>query len=56
MFAMAADYARTETNYEVIGAYLSPVSDAYKKKGLARAHDRYALPLCRLHGMTLTQS
>ncbi|KAM0277841.1 hypothetical protein ACHAQH_005546 [Verticillium albo-atrum] len=46
MFAMAADYARTETNYEVIGAYLSPVSDAYKKKGLARAHDR--VEMCQL--------
>ncbi|CRK39312.1 hypothetical protein BN1708_001569 [Verticillium longisporum] len=48
MFAMAADYARTETNYEVIGAYLSPVSDAYKKKGLARAHDRTSVEMCQL--------
>lgn len=46
MFAMAADYARTETNYEVIGAYLSPVSDAYKKKGLAPAHHR--IEMCQL--------
>ncbi|ROT37167.1 nicotinamide mononucleotide adenylyltransferase [Sodiomyces alkalinus F11] len=46
MFAMAADYARNETNYEVVGAYLSPVSDAYGKRGLARAHHR--VEMCEL--------
>ncbi|KAI3321219.1 nicotinamide mononucleotide adenylyltransferase [Xylariaceae sp. AK1471] len=35
MFEMANDYARMNTNFEVIGGYLSPVSDAYKKAGLA---------------------
>ena len=29
------DYARINTDYEVVGGYLSPVSDAYKKAGLA---------------------
>lgn len=28
------------TGYEVVGGYLSPVSDAYKKKGLAPANHR----------------
>lgn len=46
MFAMAADYAKSDTNYEVIGAYLSPVSDAYKKKGLAPALHR--VEMCQL--------
>jgi len=35
MFEMANDYARMNTNFEVVGGYLSPVSDAYKKAGLA---------------------
>ncbi|KAI1211335.1 Nucleotidylyl transferase [Annulohypoxylon truncatum] len=35
MFEMANDYARINTQYEVVGGYLSPVSDAYKKAGLA---------------------
>ncbi|KAG8423653.1 Nicotinamide/nicotinic acid mononucleotide adenylyltransferase 1 [Metarhizium acridum] len=39
MFPMARDHARNE-GFEVIGGYLSPVSDAYKKKGLAPAHHR----------------
>lgn len=42
MFEMANDYARINTQYEVVGGYLSPVSDAYKKAGLAEAHHRYA--------------
>lgn len=41
MFEMAADYVRFNTDFELIGGYLSPVSDAYKKVGLARAHHRY---------------
>ncbi|KAL9610179.1 MAG: hypothetical protein Q9167_005107 [Letrouitia subvulpina] len=28
------DYAKYNTNYEIIGGYLSPVSDAYRKAGL----------------------
>ena len=35
MFEMANDYARINTQFEVVGGYLSPVSDAYKKAGLA---------------------
>lgn len=41
MFEMANDYARINTNFEVVGGYLSPVSDAYKKAGLASSHHRY---------------
>lgn len=40
MFELAADYARHSTNYELIGGYFSPVSDAYKKEGLAPARHR----------------
>ena len=40
MFELAADYARHSTNYELIGGYFSPVSDAYKKDGLAPARHR----------------
>jgi len=46
MFEMCVDWVRENTNYEVVGGYLSPVSDAYKKAGLAQAHDR--LEMCRL--------
>jgi nicotinamide mononucleotide adenylyltransferase len=42
MFVMADDYVKHNTNYEVIGGYLSPVSDAYRKQGLALADHRYA--------------
>lgn len=41
MFVMVADYVRFNTNFELIGGYLSPVSDAYKKQGLALAEHRY---------------
>lgn len=41
MFEMASDFVRLHTDFEVVGCYLSPVSDAYKKDGLARAQDRY---------------
>lgn len=34
MFEMAADYAKYNTDLEVIGGYLSPVSDAYRKAGM----------------------
>lgn len=40
MFEMASDYSRFNTKYEIIGGFLSPVSDAYKKPGLAPAGHR----------------
>lgn len=40
MFEMARDWVKQHTKYTVIGGYLSPVGDAYKKKGLAPAYDR----------------
>ncbi|KAI4203356.1 MAG: hypothetical protein LQ350_001877 [Teloschistes chrysophthalmus] len=40
---MAADYAKYNTEYEVVGGYLSPVSDAYRKAGLASADHRVAM-------------
>jgi nicotinamide mononucleotide adenylyltransferase len=46
MFEMCVDWVRENTRYEVVGGYLSPVSDAYKKQGLALAHHR--LEMCRL--------
>lgn len=45
------DYARFNTNYEVVGAYLSAVGDAYKKSGLAKAEHR--LNMC---GLAVDQS
>ena len=42
---MAGDYVKHNTNYEVIGGYLSPVSDAYKKQGLAGAEHRSETPV-----------
>jgi nicotinamide mononucleotide adenylyltransferase len=44
MFEMVADHAKFNTEFEVVGGYLSPVSDAYKKKGLATAEHRYVAP------------
>ena len=41
MFEMASDYVRLHTDFEVVGCYVSPVSDAYKKKGLVSAQHRY---------------
>ena len=41
MFEMAADYVKFSTDFELIGGYLSPVSDAYRKAGLASAEHRY---------------
>ncbi|KAI6784343.1 Nicotinamide-nucleotide adenylyltransferase-like protein [Emericellopsis cladophorae] len=46
MFPMARDHARNEAGFDVIGGYLSVVSDAYKKKGLAPAHHR--IRMCEL--------
>lgn len=40
MFEMAKDYVRQHTDFEIVGAYLSPVSDQYKKPGLLNAHHR----------------
>ena len=40
MFVMAGDYVKHNTEYEVVGGYLSPVSDAYRKQGLAPAEHR----------------
>lgn len=40
MFVMAADYVKHNTEFEMVGGYLSPVSDAYKKQGLALAEHR----------------
>jgi len=40
MFEMAADYARLNSNFEVVGAYVSCVGDAYKKSGLVKAEHR----------------
>lgn len=40
MFVMAADYVKFSTEFELIGGYLSPVSDAYRKAGLASAQHR----------------
>ena len=42
---MALDHA-TAQGYEVIGGYLSPVGDAYKKRGLASANHR--IRMCEL--------
>jgi len=46
MFVMAGDYVKHNTNFEVIGGYLSPVSDAYKKQGLTAAEHR--VNMCKL--------
>lgn len=36
----AADFAKFNTKFEILGGYLSPVSDAYKKAGLASSVHR----------------
>ncbi|KAI9769100.1 MAG: hypothetical protein M1840_004451 [Geoglossum simile] len=46
MFEMAADYVKFNTDFEIVGGYLSPVSDAYKKAGLASAEHR--IQMCRM--------
>lgn len=40
MFSMASDFARMNTDFEVVGGYFSPVSDAYEKVGLVDAAHR----------------
>ena len=40
MFSLAYDFIRFNTEYEVVGSYLSPVNDTYKKMGLAQSHHR----------------
>ncbi len=40
MFEMAKDYVRQNTDFEIVGGYLSPVSDQYKKPGLLAATHR----------------
>ncbi|KAL1850614.1 Nicotinamide/nicotinic acid mononucleotide adenylyltransferase 1 [Paecilomyces lecythidis] len=43
---MASDFARMNTEFEVVGGYLSPVSDAYEKTGLVGAVHR--IHMCQL--------
>jgi nicotinamide mononucleotide adenylyltransferase len=40
MFEMARDYCRHSTEFEIVGGYLSPVSDQYVKPGLLSAEHR----------------
>lgn len=40
MFPMAIDFVRQNTDFEIVGGYLTPVSDMYKKPGLVPAKDR----------------
>ncbi|KAI0039808.1 Nucleotidylyl transferase [Auriscalpium vulgare] len=40
MFEMAVDFVRQNTDFEVLGGYMSPVSDAYKKPGLLNSKHR----------------
>lgn len=44
MFEMAVDHVKQSmsSEYEVVGGYMSPVSDRYNKAGLASAAHRYA--------------
>lgn len=46
MFEMAVDHVKQNmaAEYEVVGGYLSPVSDRYNKAGLASAVHRYITP------------
>lgn len=46
MFEMAMDAIREQTRFEVVGGYYSPVSDNYKKQGLAPAYHR--VRMCEL--------
>lgn len=43
MFEMAVDYIRQSTSFEVVGRYLSPVNDSYKKPGLLSGEHRRVL-------------
>ncbi|KAF3926711.1 hypothetical protein ABW21_db0204615 [Orbilia brochopaga] len=40
IFEMASDFCKLDTEFEIMGGYLSAVSDAYKKAGLAPAKHR----------------
>ncbi|OJA18853.1 hypothetical protein AZE42_05232 [Rhizopogon vesiculosus] len=40
MYEIANDFVREKTDFEIVGEYLSPVSDEYKKPGLVGAHHR----------------
>ncbi|EWC43397.1 hypothetical protein DRE_07696 [Drechslerella stenobrocha 248] len=40
IFEMASDFCKLDTEFEIMGGYLSAVSDAYKKQGLAPAKHR----------------
>jgi nicotinamide mononucleotide adenylyltransferase len=44
MFEMARDYIKQQTQFEVVGGYLSPVNDQYKKPGLLSAGRFLPLP------------
>ncbi|KAJ3514757.1 hypothetical protein NLJ89_g2186 [Agrocybe chaxingu] len=46
MFEMAKDHVRQNTDFEIVGGYLSPVSDMYKKPGLLSA--RHRVNMCRM--------
>lgn len=46
MFEIAKDFIRQNTDFEIVGGYLSPVSDEYKKAGLVNAHHR--VKMCTL--------
>lgn len=43
MFEMALDAVIEQTRFEIVGGYYSPVSDNYKKQGLAPAHHRVSM-------------
>lgn len=43
MFEMASDFVRFNTEFEVCAGYLSPVSDAYQKVGLAPGQHRVTM-------------
>ena len=62
MFEMAVDHVRQNMSdeYEVVGGYMSPVSDRYNKAGLASATHRYdhlppAVPLVTDHSAPLCE-
>ncbi|KAI8987203.1 hypothetical protein BDB01DRAFT_842555 [Pilobolus umbonatus] len=46
MFEMAHDHFKERNEYELLTGYYSPVSDCYKKEGLAKAEDR--VKMCQL--------
>lgn len=45
MFEMAVDHVRHNTGFEIMGGYLSPVSDKYVKPGLISSYHRYEIDL-----------